>query len=131
MDFFANTDKVLGFYGYTNLTEQERKNYWTNYMASQDKYLESMQESAIVISKVANKINDKTTNPFNQNASSQDILDVVEQLNGVSQSITEYSLNSEKSSYLSFTASQKIEYVECYPNPLYLAQYTVGYTNNE
>lgn len=131
MDFFEDTDKVLGFYGYTNLTEQERKNYWTNYMADQDKYLESMQESSIVISKVANKINDKTVNPFNQTASSQDVLDVVEQLNGVSQSVTEYSLNSEKSSFLSFTASQKIEYVECYPNPLYLAQLTVGYTKDE
>ena len=131
MDFFANTDKVLGFYGYTNLTEQERKNYWTNYMANQEKYLESMQESAIIISKVANIINDITEERFEQSAPNQDVLDVVEQLNEVSQSLTEYSLNSEKSSYLSFTASQKIEYVECYPNPLYLAQYTVGYTNDE
>lgn len=131
MDFFADTDEVLGFYGYTDLSEQERKNYWNNYIANQNKYLVQMQESAVIFSKVARAICSSTNSTFNQIVATQDVLDVVEQLNNVGQSITDYSINSGKSAYLSFTTSQKVTYNECYPNPLYLAQATIGYTKDE
>ena len=127
IDFSEDTDDILGFYGYNDITDEEIATFWNNYMSDQNKYLRQMQAPAIIISKIARKIGPNSEKEFEQEEATEDILDIAEQLNNAKQRITDYAINTGKTSYLSFTSSGNISFYECYPNPLTLAQTTIGY----
>ena len=130
VNYSADTDDILGFYGYSEITDAEITTFWNNYMANQSKYLYQMQEPALIISKIARKIGPNSSNDFDQTIVSQEVFDMVEQLNNSKQRITDYAINTGKTSYLSFTTSGNISFYECYPNPLTLAQATIGYNKD-
>lgn len=121
------TGKLIAFYSPINANYSEREEYFSRLKTNEAHYIYELQAPSVYASKVYAQKRGKT---FEQEAMPLELFDYVEKLHDNNVSVWNYAQASAKTSSIQLIGSGLIEFYECLPNPITLAERTQAYSAN-